>query len=102
MRNFASKSSAPDEVDPAEVLPRSETEAVRFKIEAVEIKVEAVEIIAARDQISAGLLNTRSSGGLRMFASVPMPPLSPVGTPSVALHVFVHFNCHIQHGTVIR
>ena len=62
----------------------------------------SAESIAARDQISAGLLNTRSSGGLRMFASVPMPPLSPVGTPSVALHVFVHFNCHVQHGTVIR
>ena len=43
MRNFASKSSAPDEVDWAESLPR-EIEAVRFKIEAVIIKVEAVEI----------------------------------------------------------
>ena len=42
-RYFASKSSAPDEVDPAESLPRSEIEAVRFKIEAVIIKIEAVE-----------------------------------------------------------
>ena len=71
---------------------------------------KSVTSIAARYQISAGLLNTRSSayGGLRMFASypnhtvVPMPSLSPVGTPSVALHVFVHFNCHVQHGMAIR
>ncbi len=40
-RYFASKSSAPDEI---ESLPRSEIKAVRFKIEAVEIKIEAVEI----------------------------------------------------------
>ena len=43
MRNFASKSSAPDEVDPAESV-LSEIKAVRFKIEAVEIDIKTIEI----------------------------------------------------------
>ena len=45
-RYFASKSSAPDEI---ESLPRSETKAVRFKIEAVEMKIEAVEVCLRRN-----------------------------------------------------
>ena len=45
-RYFASKSSAPDEI---ESLRRSETKAVRFKIDAVEMKIEAVEVCLRRN-----------------------------------------------------